>query len=101
MLVPIVALEDFFNFIEGTFDVKINEAPQNVIDKSGEYARFILLDRFYVVRKPDESVKNPVLVEVWSSDRDHLERIEKTWMQWWSTKVLSDIEKDERTGDGS
>jgi len=88
MLIPIEVLSTFLSLIEASFDVKIDERDQSIIDKTGEYARFMITDNLFVIRKQDDTVESPRLIEVWASDVDLLKSVDEMWYMWLQKDML-------------
>ena len=88
MLIPIETVASFLGFIEKSFDIKVDKRDQSIIDGAGEYARCMLTDNLVLVRKQDDTVESPKLVEVWASDLDLLKAVEDMWYMWLQKDLL-------------
>lgn len=94
MLIPIEVLSTFLKLIEASFDVKIDERDQSIIDKTGEYARFMIADNLFVIRKQDDTVESPRLIEVWTSDLDLLKSVDEMWYMWLQKDMLEGLKNE-------
>ena len=94
MLIPIEVLPTFLRLIEDSFDIKIMERDQSIINKTGEYARFMITDNLFVVRKQDDTVGSPRLIEVWASDLDLLKSVDEMWYMWLQKDMLEGLKNE-------